>query len=83
MEPDFRKTLSRSSDREICWNLPEFGARGGVAGGTWWGGGEAVMGDRVCGESGFDGMGSGSGHGMRGYGSEGGRWEVGEGGAGE
>ena len=34
-----------------------------------------------CGESGFDGMGSGSGHSSRGFGSEGGRQEVGEGGA--
>ena len=55
---------------------------GGVAGGTWRGGVEAVMGDGARGESGFDGMGSESRHGRRGFRSEESRREVGEGGAG-
>ena len=46
----------------------------GVIGGTWQGGGEAAMGNGARGESGFDGMSSGSGlgPGRRGFGSEGG-----------
>ena len=36
------------------------------------GGGEVVMGDGVCRESECHGMGSGSGHGSQGFGSEGG-----------
>ena len=55
---------------------------GGVAGGMWRGGVEAVMGDGVHGESAFDGMGSESRHGRGGFRSEESRREVGGGGAG-
>ena len=56
--------LSTLSDKGFC-----FGAGGGlvwwggVAGEMWQGGGEAVMGNGVCRESGCEGMGSGSGDG--------------------
>ena len=30
MELDFRKMLSRSSDKGFCWNLLKFGAGGGL-----------------------------------------------------
>ena len=50
---------------------------GGVAGGTWWGGVELVMGDGARGEGEFDGVGSESRHGRQGDSGEkrvGGKW---------
>ena len=49
MDLDLRETLSRSSDKGICWKS----VLGAVTGGTWRGGEKAVMGDGAHRESGL------------------------------